>query len=559
VILALVLGLALLAGGAYTAVYLAAGDRVPVGTSVAGVDIGGHDPTSAEQLLRLGLADRVDAPFTVVINGRSQQVSPSQVGLDVDYVASVGKAGARRSWRPSRLWRYFTDGSTYRPVVTFDQERLAALIRRLDVTDGRTATDGTVVFRHHTFTIRPPRPGLIVDPRAAGTAFWNAYLSDDPSVQLRLSPTAPAIDTAAIHRFVKRFANRAMASPVELHLGQATLHLSPSDYGDLLGARRAGDRLRPAVQAGALLRLARSELAGVRTDKPQPATVALVAGRPRVVNARPGVRFRRGDLASALLHAIAAPHRSARVHATTARASFDDADARRLGIRRQLARYTVRLPRGAHDGQLASVVRRLDGAVLKPGRSLSVRGSLGAATPSGAGGAALATALFNAAWMGGLQVTSHAAPTSYARSSPVGRDASLRDGRDLAFTDDTKYGVLVSAVADAATTTHDGTLTVTLWSTPRWTVTSTGSGRSHIVPAGRHVVPGSSCTPRAGRDGFDVTVTRSFASAGHIDHRSSYTVRYAPLAAVVCRHQHHHDHHHGHHHRHHHESRLSHH
>jgi vancomycin resistance protein YoaR len=543
VVLAVILGLALLAGGAYAGMYAAAGDKVPVGTKIAGIDIGGHNPTSAEQVLRDGLAGRADTPFTVVINGRRQQVRPSQVGLGVDYAASVSKAGARRSWRPSRLWSYFTDGATYQPVVTLDQRRLAALVRRLDVSDGRTPTDGMVVFRHHTFTIRPPRPGLVVDPRVAGTAFWSAYLSDDPSVQLRLSPTPPAIDTAAIHRFVRRFANPAMASPVELHLGRADLHLSPADYGDLLAARRAGDRLRPTVHAHALMRLARSDLADARADKPRPATVALVAGRPQVVKARPGVRFRSGDLASALLHAIAAPHRSARVRATPARAAFTNADARRLGIHRQLARYTVRLPRGSRGAQVAADVRRLDGTVLKPGRSLSVRGTLGAATPSGSSGTALATALFNAAWMGGLQVTSHAVATSYSGTAPEGRDASLSAGRDLAFTDNTSYGVLVSAAADPATSTRHGTLTVTLWSTPRWKVTSRDSGRRHLVPAGRHVVRAASCTPRAGRNGFDVTVTRSFAREAHVDHTSSYTVRYAPVAALVCRHPHHHHHH----------------
>ena len=45
--LALVLGLALLAGGAYSAAYLAAGDKVPVGTKIAGVDIGATHATAA--------------------------------------------------------------------------------------------------------------------------------------------------------------------------------------------------------------------------------------------------------------------------------------------------------------------------------------------------------------------------------------------------------------------------------------------------------------------------------------------------------------------------------
>jgi vancomycin resistance protein YoaR len=532
VVLALVLGLALLTGGAYAAAYLAAGDKVAVGTRIAGVDIGGRDQSSAMRALRDGLAGRAERPFTVVVNGRTQQVSPSDVGLDVDYAASVRKAGAERSWRPSRLWRYFTAGSSYEPVVTLDQDRLAELLRRLDVSDGRPATDGSVVFRHGTFTVRPPRPGLTLDPRVAGTAFWNAYLSGAPSVQLRMTSTAPAIDAAAIDRFVERFANPAMASAVDLHFGPATVHLLPSTYGDLLAARPAADRLRPRVRARALFRVTESRLVGVPADRPKPASVALVDGRPHVVKAIPGVTYTAHDVSVALLRAITSRHRTARVHPTPARPSFTNAEARALGIRRQLSQFTVR---ARHGAQLIDAARGLAGTVLEPGEHLSLRDRLGDRTPSGAGGDALATAVFNAAWLGGLRVTAHAPGATYAASAPIGRDASLRDGHDVAFTDNTGYGVLVSAV------TRGRSLTVTLWSTPRWTVSSTRGPRSHVVVAGRHVGRGRACTPHQGRDGFRVTVTRSFArGGGEVDHTSSYTVTYAPRAAVVCRTGHHH-------------------
>ena len=532
--LALILGLALLAGGAYTAAYATASDKVPVGTTVAGVDIGGKDPSSAIEVLHDGLGGRADKPFTVTINGHTEQVPPSDVGLAVDYAASVRKAGAARSWRPSRLWAYYTSGTSFQPVVTLDQDRLAALLKRLDLSEGRNPRNGSVVFRHQTFTVRPPRPGLVLDPRSAGMAFWNAYLTDDPTVQLRMSAIPPTIDADAIHRFVERFANPAMASAVELHFGQAALHLSPAAYGDLLGARRAGNHLQPTVQAGALARLTEQQLAGAAIDRPKPATVALVDGRPHVVSAQPGVRYAPRDVGLALLRAITSRDRSAQVRPTPAKASFTNADARRLGIRRQLAWSTVRVPRGSHGDVLATAAHRLDGTVLKPRDALSLRGLLAASTPEGANGDALATALFNAAWLGGLQVTAHATPRSYAGTAPVGRDASVRDGQDLAFTDNTPYGVLVSVVVGRATAAHTGSLTVTLWSTPQWTIRSSAGDRTNVVAAGRDVRE-KPCSPRDGRDGFQVTVTRSFAGGGAVDHTSSYTVRYAPVDTVVCK------------------------
>jgi vancomycin resistance protein YoaR len=536
VVLALILGLALLSGTAYVAASLTAGDKIPVGTQVAGVDIGGHHFSSAVVTLRDGLSDRADMPFTVTVNGHTQQVRPRRVGLGIDYAATVRRAGAQRSWRPSHLWAYYTSGSTYQPVVTLDQAKLATLLKRLDSSDGRDPTDGSVEFRRHTFVVHPPRPGLVLDAKSAGAAFWSAYLSDHPSVQLPLAQTAPTVDARATHRFVRTFANRAVASSVRLQLGRATVRLAPGDYARFLGSRRVGRGLRPTVDAAGLAAVTDRRLAGQTLDRPRDATVALVHGRPQVVPARAGLAFAPHDVAAALLQAIGSPDRSARVRSTVARASFGNADARRLGIRRRISSFSVHLPRG-HAGPLLAAAQRVDGTVLRPGRTFSLRGALGAGTPEGRSGSALATAVFNAAWLAGLPVGAHAVAPSYDGSYPVGRDASLRDGHDLAFADRSPYGVLVSAVAGRPTAAHGATLTVSLWSTRRWSVASSHSDPTHVVHAPRVVRHGRTCSRRTGHAGFDVTVTRSLApvASAASGRTTSYTVHYAAVPRVVCR------------------------
>ena len=534
----LVLGLALLAGGCYTAAYLAASNKVPVHTRVAGVDIGGHSPTAAATVLRDGLAGRARTPFTVVVNGRTMKVRPQQVGLDVDYAASVHAAGAERSWSLSRLWAYYAGGDQLDPVKQLDQSRLAALVDRLDRTDGSDPTDGAVVFHRDGFVVLPPQDGLQVDVQGAGTEFWNAFLSDDPLVQLPLVATPPAIDSAAVHRFVAGFANPAMSSSVTLVLGHDTVRLQPSAYGGLLGAEKTGHRLRPTVRAQGLVRIVTARLGGAPADAPRDATVALVDGRPQVVPSHPGTVFAPADLATALVAAIHAPDRTAAVQASRAPASFTSADARALGIRRQISSATVRLPRGSQTDGLVSAAARLDGTVLKPGDSLSLRAVLGSDVPGSQASTQLATATFNAAWLGGLRLGSHATLPAYTGDYPVGRDATLRNGQDLAFTDSTDGGLLVSVETVRPSSAHDGSLTVSLWSTPRWSVTTSHSTPANVEPAGRVVHSGKGCQARPGLHGFDVTVTRTFAElgSGTADHSSSYAVHYAPVAAVVCRH-----------------------
>jgi hypothetical protein len=86
------------------------------------------------------------------------------------------------------------------------------------------------------------------------------------------------------------------------------------------------------------------------------------------------------------------------------------------------------------------------------------------------------------------------------------------------------------------TRSHAGSLTVSLWSSPSWTVTSSHSDPSNVVRAGRTVEHGPRCVATAGHEGFDLTVTRTLTKVGSStpDHSQSYSVHYAPVPAVVC-------------------------
>ena len=68
----LLTGLAVLFGGLYVAGYLFTGDRVPRGTSVAGVEIGGLTPVAARAELADGLRAR-DGAIVVSADGQRRR------------------------------------------------------------------------------------------------------------------------------------------------------------------------------------------------------------------------------------------------------------------------------------------------------------------------------------------------------------------------------------------------------------------------------------------------------------------------------------------------------
>src|SRR6478735_2266843 len=124
VVLLMLGGLLLLLAAGYAAAYFVAGDKVPRGTTIAGVEVGGMTQDQARTALEDGLADRVERPIAVVHDGQSTTIAPADAGLSVDYDASVAEAGGEESWAPDRLWTYYTGGDDLDAVVDVDEPSL---------------------------------------------------------------------------------------------------------------------------------------------------------------------------------------------------------------------------------------------------------------------------------------------------------------------------------------------------------------------------------------------------------------------------------------------------
>ena len=134
--------------------------------------------------------------------------------------------------------------------------------------------------------------------------------------------------------------------------------------------------------------------------------------------------------------------------------------------------------------RMADLVR---GAVIAPGASFSINDHVGERTAEkgfvaagairdgqhveeiGGGVSQFATTMFNAAYFAGLQIDTSQAHSEYFDRYPRGREATMGfPAPDLAFTNDTPYGIMIW------TSYTETSLTVTLYSTPYATAEQTG-------------------------------------------------------------------------------------
>ena len=557
VVVWLLLGLVVLFGGLYVAAHYVAGDKVPRNTTVSGVRIGGHPQGEAAQRLQAGLADRVNRPIATTIDGQQVDIDPARAGLSVDYDASVAEAGGERSWDPVRLWNYFTGGDAFEAEVEVDETAYAAQLAELDQQHGAAPRDGAVAFDGIDIRTTKARPGKALDPSDTLAALQDAYLEDSPeAVALEMSQVAPDIDASDVQEALDDFASPAVAAPVTLGFEGSEVKVFPENYTAALSLVPTDGELVPTLDAKALTAVVDTR---ITSGAPVDATVTLVDGRPQVVPARPGVTFDPSELEAGFLEAVARPQGERRIDltATVAKPDFTTKEARALKVREEVSSFTTYFPyaeyRNVNIGRAAEII---DGTLLKPGETFSMNGIVGERTEAngftkgyvisdgiliqdlGGGVSQMATTLFNAMFFAGLEDVEHKPHSFYIDRYPVGREATVAWGAvDLQFRNDTPYGVLVDTSFTNSTPSSSGAVTVTMYSTKYWDVTTTTGERYNITKPKTRRIDDLTCHPNEGYGGFDIDVVRYFTPVnGNRETRDDevFSTTYTPSDTVIC-------------------------
>lgn len=565
-VLVVVLVLVLLAAGGYAAAHAVAGDKVPGGTTISGVDVGGLSRDAAIEKLEKTFASRADTPIDVTVGHQGEtgpgnkengaRVQPAEIGLGIDYAASVDAAGAGASWSPRRQWDYFTGGDAVDAVVRVDETLLDARLTELSEGLGTPPKDGQVVFSADGVDTVQPQAGQQVDRDQARAEITDAFLKGETSVELEVAPAQADIDAADVARALDTFANPAMANAVTLQFGENDIRLAPRTFAGVLSMKPENGALVPVVDEAGLAELVKGATAN---GEPVDATVKInKKGKPKIVPAKPGVTFDPAEAARVFLGLLTAPEgsRSGPVTAQVTDAAFTTQDAEDLKIVEKVSEFSTFYPhadyRNVNIGRAAELI---DGTVLKPGEEFSLNGVVGERTVAngftegyiisngilrkdlGGGVSQMATTMFNAMFFAGLKDIQHKPHSFYIDRYPVGREATVAwPTVDLRFENDTEYGVLIHAWVVPSTWSRQGKVTVQMFSTKVWDIDSKTSGRYATTPPQTRTLSTPDCEPHTGWSGFQVDVTRIFRKHGEstVDHTEKFHTVYTPSDTVRC-------------------------
>ncbi|MBA2640443.1 MAG: VanW family protein [Nocardioidaceae bacterium] len=547
-------GVVVLLVGGYTAAVVAVSDRVPGGTAVADVGIGGLSVAAAEDKLRSQLVPLADRPIEVEVAERTYRLDPADLGLSLDVEATVARAHGGARVDPRVLWDALAGGDDVAPVVDVDQDLVIGAVRDLADETDRAGVEPAVTFSAQGAQPQPPAAGHALDTTGAIITILDSWLVDNGPIVLPTESVRPAVGRKDLAQVVERVAEPAVAAPVALEVGGLSWRLSPQRYAPALRMEvRRGELVLVADQERLAARVPRLiDRAGV---SPRNATVRLAGGEPVVVRSRPGVRVTADDLSAGLLRALQHDDRRARLAGVTQPPEVTTQQAREWRIRERISSFTTYYPhedyRNTNIGRAAELI---NGTVLAPGETFSLNGTVGERTAAngftigyvisdgvfaedyGGGVSQVATTTFNAAFFAGLEDVEHQPHSFYIDRYPMGREATVAwPTLDLRFRNTTPYGVLVQAWIKPSSPGSTGEMHVVMWSTKYWEIEARASQPYAYTQPSTRVIDDPGCVPTTGYSGFDIDVFRDFYRGDDLVRTETMHTTYTPADTVICR------------------------
>ncbi|MEW2290040.1 hypothetical protein [Streptomyces sp. NPDC047841] len=266
----LVVGVFVVAGGAYGAGLLMNHTDVPKGTTVLGVDIGGGTRDDAVKKLDDAFGSRVNKPLKLAVGGRTVTLTPENAGLQFDYQATVSGA-AKSDYNPVHVvGSLFGQKRVVEPVMPVDEEKLQAALQQAGGGSG-SATDGTIKFEPGGKAVAVyGKAGKAIDAARSTTAVEQAYRTlvetgSTPPVTVPTAIKQPTVSNAEVDRVLNDFAKPAMSGIVKVQTDAAhVIRFGPVSLPKILGFKAVDGKLVDTYDLNALKEAYGSTFDGVQ-------------------------------------------------------------------------------------------------------------------------------------------------------------------------------------------------------------------------------------------------------------------------------------------------------
>ena len=531
--------------GAYVLAAWAVSGRVPRGTTVSGVAVGGMGRTEAQDQLEAAAA-RMSSGVPLRIGSHSVTLDVEQAGLRLDLDRTLDSLMGF-SLDPAVIWRQVAGGGEQVAVTTGDGN-LTAQLNELGAAVSTPAKDASIGFSGVTPIVHSAQAGSKLDVAGATRLIRRYWLAGPRPLVLPITTIEPRITQADAEKALDDVARRAVSAPLRIQVGSRTVTLSAATFAPALSVVTNDEGHLELKVDGPKLRvilLAEGPEIGV---VPKDARIELRDGKPVIVPGVAGVTIDPTKLADAVRTALTGTgDRTAQVTTALKDPDFTTEDAQKLGVKERVSTFSTNLTSNRQRTEnLRVAARTVNGTLVLPGETFSLNGVLGERTAAkgynqapainggrlildtGGGVSQMATTIFNNVFFSGMQDVYHKPHSFYISRYPEGREATVNwPTVDLKWRNDSPYGVLIQAwVTDK--------VNVSFWSTKVWDITAEKGPRTNYRTPKTVYDDSAGCVSQSANPGFDVAVRRIFSKNGRVVRTETFHTSYIAEDEVIC-------------------------
>lgn len=547
-VLGSLLGVLLLGGIAYGADLALNQGKIPRGTTVGGVLIGGLTSEEAASKLEEQLQSLLEKPVIVHAGDYQAQLDPKVAGLGIDVAQTLAGAGDQ-PLNPFVRVRSFLSTHEIPIVSQVDQVKLDPELDRLTAELTKDPVDGGVILEDGKVVIRPePANGTRIERAWLATSVPTEWLDPD-GVTVDASILVPEYTAEKVQRVVDGEAALAVSAPITVH-GRDGVDgvIPPQRMGEVVRFVPDQGEFKVEVDHEVAQNILLEQLQSTIIPRKN-ADISFTGSGRSITPHQDGVKIDwEATFAGFDARVIGNDPRSFDAIYVDDPATFTVEMAKVATFDEVAGEFTTQGYSAASGVNIARVAEIVDGAIVAPGDVFSLNGYTGprgvaqgfvesgvilngrADTAVGGGISQFATTLYNAAYFAGMEDVSHTPHSYYISRYPAGREATVYEGSiDLKFKNTSKYPVRI------VTSVGGGSVTVKLMGVKTVNVESRNGGRWAPTQPHTVTVPAAECSPSGGAPGFSTSDTRIVRDLqGNELFRETQTTVYNPSPIVRC-------------------------
>lgn len=525
-------------------------NKIPDGTSVAGVDVGGLDRQSAINKLNAAFAQQAQAPITLKVSQTTSRVPADALGISVNYPETVDSVLTSRL-NPFDTWREWRGGGDGDLVFNLDNSTFQRKIDDLSQQYNQPAEEPEITYTGTTPQLSEPAVGKSIDRDSAAAAVMAHYLRGKGTIELPMVEQQPQVSAEQAKSVLNGLATRAVSEPVTVKVGDVSAQATAPAIASSLTFQVKDGELRPVIDGAALHASLGPALEKVDTQA-KDAHWDVSSGKPVLVPAQPGNGVTDDHVADSVISVLDKQGDERRVEMPLGplEPNLTTEAAAALNINERVSSFTQKFPYAAYRFQnIGQAAKKVNNTLLKPDETFSLNSKVGERTKAngftkgfvvgeggrfkedmGGGVSTAATTLWTAAFYAGLERVEQGSHLIWISRYRPGLEATVAWGLlDLKFKNDTPNGVLIT------TKMSKTALTVTMWGTKQYDEVKAISGpKTDVKPFTKEEASGPGCVPQGGVPGFSIDVDRVFMKGGQEVKRQTFTTSYIPAAQVTC-------------------------